>query len=915
MDEFTLMKNINARRLRTVGVDGGLNYNYRDMDANQPATRRKQALIRASTMRHSKRGTEAFTANVLHEKLGPRAARSARTKAKESWLQYFDDDGSGCVELEEFEKGMAEMGFVGDIAGLFRDIDRDDSGEVTLEEIANFGKDLWNAFKRWCAAAFATPSEMVAKLSRGGTFRNASVHDAPASGRKQRSRTAEVTLFQFTDAAIRLGWYGSFEPLLFRHLDVRGVGAFSVPDLDWFWSEYALHQKRIKYRAKFARAGAVKLRSPASAIRALQCFASFLKTQFGCIFRGWREVLDTDGSMTVQRKELLKACSDLGWYGDTAALWHALDHEELGYARLEDLSTAEARILALFKQWYEKKYRNSEGVFWAIVNGLQKARAGDSGFQRQTTPGKVTKKRERGFKLKETDWMQGLEYLDYPHDAMELFPLLDWEYDGHLTASELKFLDDWKYSEWLVVKADEKAAADLKLLLIETYGHVVKAWKEGLDRQSAGKISVKDFLKGCDRVGFNKNRLGAWMAFDVHVMGFITLHEFDHEAAGHLAEFRRWTFNSLGGAMLAFKEMDKDDSNSLTLREFKHATRQFGFRGDVNRVFDALNIDGLGQISRTEASFVDDWELDLMPHRSAKMTVELASLAKSGLPGMLAGKEVRDAAETINQTSALLAATTGDMSQHKEWTKRWPRRGLPNGWTTCPGEEGRAPAHEDKPKKREVPFHLISAELASTYSGKAKHWANMKAADEAHEDGPRRGDIWYSARGNRSLMDVVGYVDSGNEPMQWHDSLAMHSAALAFSEELPTGESAMPTTPVAVSMLSIPPLEGGGLDAASPMRSVAPTSPVSCASPSRSRQEASAESSPAAARPARSPYSIPLTSIFHVPGGEPAARARKPGGAGKPAPWRPGRARGALQASSPAAAGQSSAREVNFDSI
>lgn len=55
-----------------------------------------------------------------------------------------------------------------------------------------------------------------------------------------------------------------------------------------------------------------------------------MQRHFGETYFAWRRVLDTDGTMNLQRPELFKVCRTLGWRGDMRLLWQALDADSAG---------------------------------------------------------------------------------------------------------------------------------------------------------------------------------------------------------------------------------------------------------------------------------------------------------------------------------------------------------------------------------------------------------------------------------------------------------------------------------------------------------------------------------------------------------------------------------------------------------
>lgn len=518
-----------------------------------------------------------------------------------AWLHHFDKNGDGHIDYEEFRSALTEMEFHGDIQNLFSEIDIDNSGVLTLSEVDSWSADLWTSFRRWCASTFASAEDMMLKLSRGHggagaqTFlrRRSSGVGIPGSMPIRPENNISVTAAQFLENSVRFGWHGGFEPVVFRALDSKSACSIQAHDMPWFDAERTMQQRRAAQRGSVERGGArsqLQTRNKANAIRAHLSFSALLRSKYGSLFGAWRKVLDRDGSMQVQRKELFRACQEVGWYGDTVALWHAIDQDESGQTALDEFAPFEARRLAVFKRWAEQRYGGMKEALNAV--SLASRRKGKGGVD-------------------EDAWVAGCQKLGVPGDVKSLFHLLDFEGQDKITYKELKCLDKWMPCEWLTADPSEEAAQRFVNAMLSKYGHALKAWRIGIDRDSSGKANWKEFKLACDRVGFKGNVSGAWLVLDGNQTGYITIHDIDKAAAESLAGFRRWAQSEFGGVMLAFKVLDTDESGSLTFKEFKRSVKHYGFRGDINVLFNSFNMDRDDMIGRDEVAFLDEWEMEV----------------------------------------------------------------------------------------------------------------------------------------------------------------------------------------------------------------------------------------------------------------------------------------------------------------
>jgi len=598
-----------------------------------------------------------------------------------AWMRYADVDGDGKIELSEWNKAMKQMEFPGDQEALFHELDCDGSGFLTMDEIDAWSSDLWAAFRRWCAQTFTDEQDMVDKLRTGGQPKN--MKDMSSRDRRKQDPNAPAAAFfteaQFAENAFRLGWYGSFVQLLWQAMDVSGTGQVSTKDIAWYAKARGQHLKRQLVKPNKTKSGnstpkratvveVRKAKTGETSVRSMQSFISFLRMRSGgCAYRGWRTILDKTGMMTVKRPELIKACIELGWRGDTTGLWQALDDADVGVAHLEDLCAREARLLALFKRWATANFGSVKAACKTIIQADR-----NLGARREAPKSSLDR----------ASFTRACQKLGCKADAHAIFHLLDWERKGEINLLQIKFLDAWQSADWLSADLDPEAADAFKTQMLAKFKqHPVKAWRNGVDLDGSGMTSFQEFKQAAERLGFAGNVAGAWLCFDREGLGYITLKDIDEFSFEALREFRRWSYSHFGGVMLAFKALDSDDSGSLTLKEFKKAVKDFAYKGDVQAVWNALNVDGDATLTKWEISFLDEWELDIMAAFQAAS--EHAASEATG---------------TVSATSATLIVKRGDLSsivtdrRQGETANLGQRKGLPKAWIRGPGcSDGFAP--------------------------------------------------------------------------------------------------------------------------------------------------------------------------------------------------------------------------------
>lgn len=315
-------------------------------------------------------------------------------------------------------------------------------------------------------------------------------------------------------------------------------------------------------------------------------FKCYVKRKYQTFLRAWRIAIDLDGSMTVQKNELFQAVKDMGWTGDPRLLWKGLDKDNSGAISLQELDMRTAEKLADFKEFVCEKFGGACLSFQAF-DVLRRGR------------------------LKANEFMDACKQHGYEKDIRSIFHGINCEGNKHITEKDMAFLDAWKYPSYLTSPANEQAAQQFKDTLLRTHKSYVKAWRVCLDKDNSNQISWEEFEAAAKRMNFSGDLPGAWRYLDDNVSGFISLREIDQNTNDVLSEFKRWAEIEFGSVKAAFKEIDpKDASEGITCRQFREACATYGFQGDVKLLFDALDADRQGFVTRKKVAFLDTWPTD-----------------------------------------------------------------------------------------------------------------------------------------------------------------------------------------------------------------------------------------------------------------------------------------------------------------
>lgn len=495
-----------------------------------------------------------------------------------SWFKLFDTNQNGRIDWEEFQVGMAKLGYEGNVKALWNEFDEDGSGEITFDEVDKEESNLWNCFKRWCGSRFASGRDMIRQLrkaalshSKGNVFH---MHD-------------EVVIEAEFVAAVRFkGWDQGFEEFLYSAIDVENEGCISSRDLKWLEPEIKRHKQKEEAKLYVRRRAHLKQRRQVGAASALDDFKKYLRQQYGSLFRAWRKCLDPDGDMVLQKADLFKVCRHLGWKGDVRALWKSLDSDGSGVTMLEELDPRGAILLAHFHQWATEQFGPKfSSSLWAAVDRQQRK------------------------KLKYDIFARECEALGYFKKAKQVANWLDKDDRKYLLYEDFTFLDKWKPPAWLTATPDPEGAEEFKKQMLKKYGHFLKAWRSVMDKDNSNCCNWYEFQSAAKHMRYSGDVAGVWLAFDSESRGHITLKDIDPRANDALLEFKLWADDEFGSVKTAFKVLDADRSGELNYREFRGACRNFGFSGDLRALFDSFDTGGEGTLLMKEVAFLDDWEV------------------------------------------------------------------------------------------------------------------------------------------------------------------------------------------------------------------------------------------------------------------------------------------------------------------
>jgi len=504
-----------------------------------------------------------------------------------AWIRHFDKDYSFSISSDEFCDGMDRLGFVGDPDEIFRQLDMDGSGEITLDEVNPDLAALWMRFHKWCSSKFEDPADMIRSLGDGSSdfITRQSFHENLSTLGWTGALLTHQSFIK-RQSFLELGDDEADDEVFLKDLMFDGLRTSAetlvAKDLDWLVVDKARQNLRMQARHAAVRRQAERSRKRYRQAAVVVQFRNFLRQKVsGSLIRAWRRSLDSSKSMRVSQAELWKAAKDMAWAGDLRMLWKSLDKDGSGAIEIQELDMKSAVLLAEFKAWVSRKYRTTATAFDNLdLHGAGKLHESD--FVRLCD--------KAGFKVKKA-----------------LFQGLDWRGNRCIKPDDLEFLDTWRCPAYLTCKPNDEDAKAFKIRLVDFYHSNLNGWKNGLDRQYTNRVTWSEFASCCQRIHFPGDQAGVWRSL-TNGAAYMSYHDLDPEGDGFISALRAWADEEFGDLASALQVFDEHNSGQLTFSRFQKAVLSYCYTGALRRTFNALDLEGLGMISCSELAFIDEWK-------------------------------------------------------------------------------------------------------------------------------------------------------------------------------------------------------------------------------------------------------------------------------------------------------------------
>jgi len=352
-------------------------------------------------------------------------------------------------------------------------------------------------------------------------------------------------------------------------------------------------------------------------------FKAALVNRCGSLLTAWREALDLDGNQRLTFGEFTQALHRLGFHGNVLGLFKQLDTRGTGVIVFSDLDPDTDADLKEVKSKLIAKYSN---LLIAWVEALDTAGTGivnedqfvqacqEVGFAPEGSD--PIKRSKRLFKTIQPDVNRKFVTLhDFDTKAFNAlnrgdFRMLTERESNPKRPLEMTF--DERQREgfffkirraWEAGRREEYAKAcrmaerldpgpeteEFHHLCVRQFGTIIGAWRGCLDSDKNGKLSFNEFCKACRRLGYSGDLKSLWNQFDAQKKGFISLRDLDPEADELVGSFLKMLADKYGTLDNAWKHgFNKDPHDSIDRQTLEDACKALQYPHNARELFLCL---------------------------------------------------------------------------------------------------------------------------------------------------------------------------------------------------------------------------------------------------------------------------------------------------------------------------------------
>lgn len=476
------------------------------------------------------------------------------------WRRAYDPDSDGKLQFSEFCKITHSIGFRGALKQLWRGLDNDNTGFVSLEELDPDGAQALQEFARMLQEAYGTLEDAWEKCL-----------DPDGSGKA------------FANDVIRtckhLKYKAEKPSTLYKYLDLSGEGSIDMLELEFL---------KIERRQEATLSAHDKLEMQKELKRAeneavLNEFRRFLCSRFGNCVVGWRRHLDPDADGRMQFEEFCRACRKLGWAGNLKALWASLDTDDSKYVSLAELDPSSVQLIANFRSVILTFFSTAEEAWFSAFDQNGTGRVPREDFDDACKRMRISEKK-RLFQMMDSSGTGEITFDEF--ELMELPPLAE---------------EDEGLAKRFARDSPEETLLNAEAFFLRKFSnHLGRAWRWGVceeevdpDEHFHQVLSASQFTSAMRRLGFEGNLLCLWEALTNRGLKdpteTLSFCQFYPPGFKELCQFRNLLQAKFRNTKdCIFHLIEQSPTKKLTRQLFAIAAHEIGWEGDAPRVYDAL---------------------------------------------------------------------------------------------------------------------------------------------------------------------------------------------------------------------------------------------------------------------------------------------------------------------------------------
>ncbi|CAD7946156.1 unnamed protein product [Amoebophrya sp. A120] len=299
-------------------------------------------------------------------------------------------------------------------------------------------------------------------------------------------------------------------------------------------NERAAGKKGTKHQKQISAEDQEKRRRAIAAIHddpAVQNLRTFLKKRHGNMVRAWYTI-DKDGNGALSQSEFSEHLRRIGYPGALFTLWKKLDLDQNGRITFDTFEPKGSAMLTEFREKAEDEFGDLQRFFRSLdadnngrivekefVDGLVKKLKYGEGRARQLYQ-YLNVKKEEGIVLADVDPRVQKE-LRMGQGQVTLEMRVEMKKQEQLDL--IKHVRERQEKNLLLQQSKKfSPLGAFRNFLRKKFGSIIVAWMH-FDKDNSGRISFREFTRGCREVGYFLNLRQLWVQFDQDRTGFITI--------------------------------------------------------------------------------------------------------------------------------------------------------------------------------------------------------------------------------------------------------------------------------------------------------------------------------------------------------------------------------------------------------